>query len=90
MEEYIQGLVNSVVNGKMYGLPDFTEDLPKIFEASDMDPRKEWYRYVEYRKAVNLRNARNSFLVHRDRERLAEDFRVAYYLAGEDKKKFEK
>jgi hypothetical protein len=90
MEEYIQGLVNSVVNGRMYRSSDFTEDLPKTFEASDMDPRKEWYRYVEYRKAINLRNARNSYLTHHDREKLAEDFRIAYYIAGEEKKKFEK
>ena len=90
MEECIQGLVNSVVNGRMHGLLDFTDDLPKTFEASDMDPRKEWYRYVEYRKAINLRNARNSYMSHHDREKLAEEFRVAYYLAGEDKKKFEK
>jgi hypothetical protein len=92
MEEHIQGLVDSVVNAKKNSLPDFTVDLPTTFvNSSYTDARKEWYRYVEYRKAVDLRHARNSYLWdHHSTEKLAEDFRIAYYMAHEEKKKFDK
>ena len=89
MDQHIQGLIQSVISGRKFGKPDFTRDLPETFVCSTLPPRQEWARYVEYRKAVDLRNARNKFLWdHHDPETLAEDFMLAYYDAAELHKKF--
>lgn len=91
MEDHIRGLVNSILVGRKYGKPDFTADLPETFVCSNMDPYKEWERYVEYRKSLDLRHARNRFLwEHYSIQKLEDDLMEAYYTASQEKKKFAK
>ena len=87
MEDHIAGLVSSVVNGLLYGKQDFTVDLPKKFVSGPQsytvkDAYNEWNRYVDYRRGVDLRKARDNYFVNKDKTQLEEDFMVAYYEAS--------
>jgi hypothetical protein len=87
MEDHIAGLVSSVVNGLLCGKQDFTVDLPKKFVSGPQtytleEAYKEWNRYVDYRRAIDLRKARDNYLIHKDKAQLEEDFMVAYYEAS--------
>ena len=87
MEDHIAGLVSSVVNGLLFGKQDFTVDLAKKFISGPQtytleDAYKEWNRYVDYRRGLELRKARDNYLIHKDETQLAEDFMVAYYEAS--------
>jgi hypothetical protein len=88
MEEHIAGLVSSVVNGKRYGMQDFTADLPQVFiEPSRHEhPVSQWNRYVNYMRGIALRRARDDYYVHMDQNLLADEFMEAYYDASEMRK----
>jgi len=90
MDAHIQGLVSSVVNAKIYGTQDFTVDLAsKFVEPSRYEhPVSEWNRYVNYMRGLKLRQARDAYWFHRDKELLAEDFMIAYYEASLMRKEF--
>jgi hypothetical protein len=93
--ELIDNLVSSVVSGFQNWKSDFTDDLVLTFKHGPPavtfdEARKEWHRYVDYRRAIDLRKARNEYHIHRNEERLAEDFMVAYYESDELKKKFDR
>ncbi len=60
--DLIDGLVSSVVSGFQNWKPDFTEDLVLTFKHGPPavtfdEARKEWHRYVDYRRAIDLRKA---------------------------------
>jgi hypothetical protein len=87
MEDHIAGLVSSVVNGQLYKKPDFTVDLVKKFVSGPKtytleDAHKEWNRYVNYRRGLDLLKARESYITHKNKAQLEEDFMVAYYEAS--------
>lgn len=91
MEDHIAGLVSSVVNGELYKKQDFTVDLLKKFVSGPQaytveEANKEWNRYVNYRRGLDLRKARDNYLIHKDKTQLEEDFMVAYYEASKLRK----
>jgi len=95
MENLISDLVRSVIQGFKYGTPDFTNDLPQTFTngpeaVTREEARKEWHRYADYRRGIDLRKARNHYLIHRNPEILAEEFMEAYYESNTLKKTFER
>ena len=91
MEDHISGLVSSVVNGKRYGMQDFTVDLPQVFiEPSRYEhPVSQWNRYVNYMRGIALRRARDNYWVHMNQTLLADQFMEAYYDASEMRKQFQ-
>jgi hypothetical protein len=91
MEDHIAGLVSSVVRGQYWGKQDFTADLPRKFVSGPdtytvEEAHKEWNRYVNYRRGLDLRKARDNYLIHKDENQLSEDFMVAYYEASKLRK----
>ena len=83
MEDLISELVQSVVNGFKNWKPDFTDDLPQTFVGLKTETLSEaltdWNRYVDYRRFIALRSARNAYRIHRDEVKLADDLMIAYY-----------
>lgn len=79
MDLYIQGLVSSVVSASIYGTHDFTDDLvTKFVESKYEDPVSELKRYAFVIRSQKLRKARDDYRLHKDKDRLAKDFVVAY------------
>ena len=83
MEDLISDLVQSIVSGYKNWKPDFTDDLPQKFiplkTQTLSEALKDWNRYVDVRRYIALRSARNRYLIHHDETKLADDLMEAYY-----------
>ena len=89
MEDLISDLVQSIVSGYKNWKPDFTDDLPQTFVGLKTETLSEaltdWNRYVDYRRFVALRLARNAYRIHRDELKLADALMEAYYESDQMK-----
>jgi hypothetical protein len=89
MEDHISDLVRSIVSGVQNWKPDFTDDLPQKFiglkTVTLSEAKKDWNRYVDYLRWIDIRSAKRGYLIHRDEDKLAEDLMVAYYESAQRK-----
>lgn len=83
MEDRISDLVQSIVSGFKNWKPDFTEDLPQKFiplkTETLSEAKTDWNRYVDVRRYIAFRSARDEYRIHRNEDKLADDLMEAYY-----------
>jgi hypothetical protein len=88
----IDNMVNSVINGRITGTDCFSSFNPVFKSAIDgttlEDARKEWLRYVDYRKELALKNARDVYSFYRDPVLLKKSIVEAYQVAAFERRMF--